>query len=111
MHRSQKFHQFFILALLSFGLSIPALAQSDRGAIAGTVLDSSGGTVQGAEITATGANTGAVYKTITSDTGAYQIPNMQVGVYNITVSAPGFKKSEQTGVVVQIKLRPLWTSP
>jgi len=79
-----------------------ALAQSDRGTIAGTVLDSSGAVIQGASITATGANTGAVYKTTSTDTGAYRIPDMQVGVYNLTVTAAGFKTSEQKGLVVQI---------
>ena len=79
-----------------------ALAQSDRGTIAGTVLDSSGAVVQGASVTATGANTGAVYKTTSTDTGAYRIPDMQVGVYNLTITAAGFKTSEQKGLVVQI---------
>ena len=60
MHRSQNFHQFFILALLTFALSIPALAQSDRGAIAGNIVDGSGAGVADAKITATD-NTGAIY--------------------------------------------------
>ena len=102
MSRSQNLHRFITLAFLIF-ISIPsASAQSDRGAIAGTILDSSGATVQGAEITATGASTGVVYKTTSSDTGAYRFSDMQVGSYNITISAAGFKKSEQTGVQVQI---------
>ncbi len=79
-----------------------ALAQSDRGAIAGTILDSSGAVVQGAAVTATGVNTGAVYKATSTDTGAYRIPDMQVGSYDITIIAAGFKTSEQKGVVVQI---------
>jgi Carboxypeptidase regulatory-like domain len=98
----QNFCRSFILILLTFGLAISASGQSDRGAIVGTILDSSGGTVQGAEITATGASTGVVYKTTSSDTGAYRISDLQVGSYNITISASGFKKSEQTGVQVQI---------
>src|SRR5712672_3123350 len=79
-----------------------ALAQSDRGAIAGTVLDSSGAVVRGATIVATGVDTGAVYKTSSSDTGAYRISDMQVGAYNLSVTAVGFKTSEQKGLVVQI---------
>jgi len=35
-------------------------SQSDRGTIAGTILDSSGAVVQGATIVATGVDTGAV---------------------------------------------------
>ncbi len=95
----QRFAAVMIFVLVTTGT---ALAQSDRGTIAGTVLDSSGAVIQGASITATGANTGAVYKTTSTDTGAYRIPDMQVGVYNLTVTAAGFKTSEQKGLVVQI---------
>jgi hypothetical protein len=88
---------FFVLVNASTTQS-----QSDRGTIAGTILDSSGAIVQGAAVTATGANTGAVYKTTSTDSGAYRIPDMQVGVYSITVTAPGFKTSEKSGFVLQI---------
>jgi hypothetical protein len=96
-----------LLRFLSFSLfltfsGITARSQSDRGTIAGTVLDSSGGVVQGATIVATGVDTGAVYKTTSTDTGAYRISDMQVGAYNLTVTAAGFKTSEQKGIVVQI---------
>src|SRR2546427_2825444 len=101
--RSVSFLQRFVaVAIFVLGTAGTALSQSDRGTIAGTVLDSSGAVVQGASVTATGANTGAVYKTTSTDTGAYRIPDMQVGVYNITITAAGFKTSEQKGVVVQI---------
>lgn len=87
--------------LLAFSV-ITAQAQSDRGSIAGTILDSTGAVVRGATIVATGANTGAVYRTSSTDTGAYRISDMQLGAYNLTVTAPGFKTSEQKGVVIQI---------
>jgi carboxypeptidase family protein len=101
--RSVTFPQrFTAVALFVLVTAGTALSQSDRGAIAGTVLDSSGAVVQGATVTATGANTGAVYKTTSSDTGSYRILDMQIGVYNITITAAGFKTSEQKGLVVQI---------
>ena len=94
--------RYLAAALFLLAAASPGFSQSDRGTIAGTVLDSSGGAVQGANITATNANTGAIYKTTSTDTGAYRIPDMQVGVYNLSVAATGFKTSEQKGVVVQI---------
>src|SRR5450755_3157867 len=102
MPRNRSFFYIVILVVLSFGLAMSASAQSDHGAIAGTVLDSTGGAIQGAEITATGADTGAVYRTVSNENGAYKIPEMQLGAYNITVAAPGFKTSEQKGFVIQI---------
>ncbi|HEX8766231.1 MAG TPA: carboxypeptidase-like regulatory domain-containing protein, partial [Candidatus Acidoferrum sp.] len=87
----------FLLAAATLGFS-----QSSRGTIAGTILDPSGAVVEGATITATGVETGAVYKTTSTATGSYRIPDMQLGTYNITVSANGFNTSEEKGVVVQI---------
>jgi hypothetical protein len=101
--RSVSFLQRFIaVAFFVFVSAGTTLSQSDRGAIVGSVLDSSGAVVQGATIVATGVDTGAVYKTISTDTGAYRISDMQLGAYNLTVTATGFKTSEQKGVVVQV---------
>jgi hypothetical protein len=101
--RSASFlHRFFAIALFVLVSAGTALSQSDRGAIVGTILDSSGAVVQGATIVATGVDTGAVYKTVSSETGAYRIPDMQLGAYNLTITATGFKTSEQKGVVVQV---------
>lgn len=95
-------HRFIAVTLFVLVSAGTAVSQSDRGAIVGTVLDSSGAVVQGATIVATGADTGAVYKTTSTDTGAYRISDMQLGAYNLTVTATGFKTSEQKGVVVQV---------
>src|ERR1700684_3421916 len=79
-----------------------ALAQSDRGTVAGSVLDSSGAAVGGASITITGADTGNTYKTVSTAEGVYRVGDIQTGRYNITVEAPGFKVSQQQGVLIQI---------
>src|SRR6267378_517906 len=96
-----------LLRFLSFSLfltfsAITARAQSDRGTIAGTVLDSSGGVVEGATITATGAETGTVYTTTSTSTGAYRFSSLVLGHYDIAVTAKGFKVSTATRVEVQI---------
>jgi hypothetical protein len=95
------FQTFAIFLIVLFAAST-SNAQSDRGTVAGTILDSSGAVVQGATIVATGVDTGAVYKTTSTDTGAYRISDMQLGAYNLTVTAAGFKTSEQKGLVVQV---------
>jgi hypothetical protein len=79
-----------------------AIAQSDQGSLSGNVLDSTGALVPNAEITLTGAGTGVVHKTTASSSGAYHFPYLQVGVYNVTATATGFKTSEQTGIEVQV---------
>jgi hypothetical protein len=94
--------RFILVAFFVLITSATALSQSDRGAIAGTILDSSGAVVQGATIVATGVDTGAVYTATSTDTGAYRISNMQVGAYNLTVTAAGFKASEHKDFLVQV---------
>ncbi|PYT85877.1 MAG: hypothetical protein DMG41_21885 [Acidobacteria bacterium] len=94
--------RYLALALALLAAATAALSQSDRGALAGTILDRSGAVVADASITATGVATGAVYKSTSTSTGAYRIQDMQVGAYDIVVTAPGFKTAKQTGFVIQI---------
>src|SRR6267378_1245553 len=96
-----------LLRFLSFSLllafsGMAARSQSDRGTIAGTVLDSSGGVVANANVTATDSATSATYSATTGPTGGYRLYDLRVGVYSVNVSAPGFKTVDKTGVVVQI---------
>jgi hypothetical protein len=88
-----------VVCLLVIG---SAVAQSDRGAIAGSIFDSTGAAVAGAAITITGVDTGNTYKTTSTAEGVYRVPDMQIGRYNVTVEAQGFKSSQQKGVLVQI---------
>jgi len=82
--------------------TILTLAQSDRGAISGTVLDSSGAVVANADITVTGTRTNIVYKATSTSSGAYRIPDVQTGVYDVSAAAAGFKTTQRTGVLVQV---------
>jgi hypothetical protein len=96
------FGRVFPLTVLSFVVATSLFAQTDQGAIAGSVLDSSGGAVADAQITAKGVGTGTVYSVTSSSTGAYRFSNMVVGAYDLSAVAKGFKVSEATGVLVQI---------
>jgi hypothetical protein len=90
------------IVILCLLMVVGAAAQSDRGTIAGSVLDSSGAAVGAAAITITGVDTGNTYKTVSTAEGVYRVADIQTGRYNITVEAPGFKVSQQKGVLVQI---------
>jgi hypothetical protein len=101
--RGTRFCFSTILFVFGFFLLAGGLAaQSDRGAIAGTVLDSSGGTVTNATVTAVHTETGAVNTSTTGPTGGFRLYDLRVGVYKVTVEAAGFKTAEKTGVLVQI---------
>src|SRR5215472_8212686 len=94
--------RYIAVALFVLAAATPGLSQSDRGTIAGTVLDSSGGAVVGATVTATDTATNSVYTATTGPTGGYRLFDLRVSIYNVSVSTTGFKKVEKTGIAVQV---------
>jgi hypothetical protein len=78
------------------------LAQSNRGALAGTIKDSSGAMVADAKISAVDSQTGSTYSTTSSDVGYYRFPEMAVGVYSIKVERDGFETAVQENVIIQL---------
>ena len=87
---------FFLICTLA------AFAQGDRGTITGTVTDPTGAVVPNANIQVTNSDTAAIYKIGTSSTGNYTLANLPAGTYVLAVDAPGFKKFERPGLLVQV---------
>src|SRR5690349_4637644 len=77
-------------------------AQTDRGTIRGTVEDTSGAAVAGAEVVATNIETGVQTTTHSTESGNYNLPNLPPGNYNVTAEKPGFKKLVRTAVRVDV---------
>jgi hypothetical protein len=77
------------MVLMALAVSVASLAQT--GSIAGTVSDSSGAVVEGAEVTVRNTATNESHKTTTSATGTYAVTNLPIGPYNVTVRKQGFK--------------------
>jgi hypothetical protein len=91
---------------LFLGLSAVAFAQEITGNIVGTVKDTSGGVVKGATVIITDEDKNLVVRTIiTGDEGEFSAPQLQAGNYTVTIEAPGFKKSLQTGVKLDVNQR------
>lgn len=78
----------------------PAIGQSDAtdGALEGLGQDPSDASVPAATLVATGLRTGAV-TTVTSDAeGYYRLRLLQVGEYELLVTAPNFAEYRQNGI-------------
>src|SRR5689334_1892801 len=69
-----------------------AFGQADRGTITGAVTDPSGAVVAGARVSAENMDTHNIVETVTTSTGNYTLPQLPVGMWDVTVEAPGFKK-------------------
>jgi len=66
-------------------------AMAQAGSIQGTVSDTAGAVVPGAEITVRSLASNLTRTATSSGTGAFSIPNLAVGSYEVTVQAPTFK--------------------
>lgn len=77
-----------------------AAAQTFRGAINGAVLDPSGAVVAGATIQVLQTETGVTRSTVSTDQGEFSVPDLPLGAYDVTVSAPGFGSYVAKNVLV-----------
>jgi len=84
----------FVVLLVLFaiaGVTTPAMSQEVTAGIVGTVTDSSGAPMNGAEVTATDTERGTSWTAITSAAGAYSFTLLPVGTYKVKVTAAGFQ--------------------
>jgi len=75
-------------------------AQVVKGAIEGSIVDTSGAAVPGAQIDVLDPATSSSGHTISDVTGAFRIPLLAVGSYELTVNKQGFHKLSVKGVQV-----------
>jgi hypothetical protein len=92
------------LLLVAFGLvaGVPAVAQSGRGTLTGTINDTNGAVIPGAAITLTETQTGSSYDSKSGPEGLFTFPELPPGTYTLEANAPGFKTYRQVGIVVQV---------
>ena len=77
-----------------------AFSQGLTGSINGTVTDPSGSAISGAEITLTNIATSQRREARTDPTGSFVFTQLLPGTFRLAVSAPGFKRYEQTDVIL-----------
>ena len=87
-------------SVLVFALSDPARAQTTAGSITGSVVDPQQAGVPGAKVTVINAATKAVYTTETDRQGRFLFPVLLPAVYALEVRSSGFKKFEQSEIVL-----------
>ncbi len=95
-----------LLAALAMMLGFSAtssFAQAITGSIVGTVQDSSGAVVTGANVIVKNTATGVTYTTTTGSEGFYTVANLPPGTYDATVQTKGFKTGVSTGNEVNVE--------
>jgi hypothetical protein len=93
--------RFLLLASAVGCLTVAAsLAQSITGTVQGVVTDTSGAVITGASVTARNVATGFTRSGSTNATGAYAVPFLPAGEYQVEVQYQGFEKALRKGITL-----------
>jgi carboxypeptidase family protein/TonB-dependent receptor-like protein len=94
----------FLLALLLISLlgQQTLRAQTTTGTILGTVNDSTGGVIPGATIQIRNTGTGVVNTTTTDGQGRFNVPDLQVGSYEVRATHMGFQTEVRQGITLSV---------
>jgi hypothetical protein len=92
-----------VLALVAlFATSALASAQSQTGEIFGKVTDGSGAVLPGVTVTVTGPVLLQPLTAVTSETGTFQFPRIEIGEYAVKFELAGFKTVINQGIRVTV---------
>ncbi len=86
-------------ALLS---ATPMFAQTTNGLIAGVVTDPSGAVVTEAHVELLNTTTGVKREVATDNNGHYIAPQLPPGIYDISISKPGFANVKRSAVQLEV---------
>jgi Carboxypeptidase regulatory-like domain/TonB dependent receptor-like, beta-barrel len=103
MRFNLRYSLSLLLALLVCVMAwmVPScFAQTFSASIAGTVMDPSGGAVQGAKLQLLNMSTHDSREAVSNPTGLYKFDNLLPGTYQLTADASGFKTYVQSNMVL-----------
>lgn len=82
-------------------LGLP-IARAQDGSVSGRVLDTSGATIPGADVTLTNTATSTADRTVSNVEGRFSFPAARPGVYALTVALNGFAASKVDAIRVEL---------
>jgi hypothetical protein len=89
-----------IVFLLAYSGAQNLYGQAATASITGTITDSSGASIPGVAVTAKNNGTGVTRDTESDGQGRYNLPDLEIGSYDVTATKTGF----QTGVTKDVTL-------
>jgi Carboxypeptidase regulatory-like domain len=103
----KRVHAILCTMMLAIGFllisSAPAYAQYYPGRVTGTVQDSSGAVVAGADVKLTAADIGFERVGTTTAEGTFSFPQLPLGTFKLTVVKQGFNTFVQTGIITSLE--------
>ncbi|MDE3180503.1 MAG: TonB-dependent receptor [Acidobacteriota bacterium] len=92
--------KLFAICLMLFGMAATCLGQ--QASIVGTVTDTTGAVIPGAQVTIKNAAKGFTRNLVTNSAGAYVAASIPIGAYTITGEHPGFQRLVRSGINLQV---------
>lgn len=89
------------VCVLTLMAPLAARAQQTLGSINGTVVDQSNAVVVGATVEARNVNTGLVVTTKSQNDGSFNMVNLPIGTYEVSITKEGFKKDVHSEILVR----------
>jgi len=90
----------FLALAAAVTMATPARAQQATGEIFGKVTDQSGAVIPGVTVTLTSPILLQPLVAVTSETGTYQFPRLEVAIYDVTFELAGFKTVVNAGIII-----------
>ncbi len=90
------------VGLMAILLSMPFAHAQENANINGTATDPSGALVRNASVKLVNTETGDSRTGVTNGSGIFNFSGLRIGHYTLTVSAPGFKVSSKSGIVLNV---------
>lgn len=83
-------------------LAAPIFSQTITATLEGEVKDATGAVVPGIHVRVINADTGVVTRVDSGPDGRFIAQSLQPGPYSVVIEAPGFKKVDRSGIVLQV---------
>ncbi len=105
--QNRRRHSINALMLALFGILLLAVTplsfgQDVNASLSGTVTDPGGAVIPGAKLTLTNEATGFQSNFVSDSAGEYSFRNLTPGKYDLSVTANGFKSTDQKGIELAV---------
>jgi hypothetical protein len=91
----------FLSITMLLVMNAPAFAQTSKGAVTGLVADPTGAVIQGASAELRNVETNQTRVTTTNDEGIYRFDAIELGTYDLKITAVGFRTYTARGIAIQ----------
>jgi hypothetical protein len=96
------FNVFLLAIAVLIALPCASFAQTFRGSIQGTITDSTGAAIPGAQVKIISPGTGLTRTVSTNDLGGYVASELPLGSYSVSVEKDGFRSTTLTNIPVGV---------